>query len=277
MRRKAFLNLGVLASAGLVSLGRRAASAQPGPVPAPAPAPSPVVIPGAPVPSQQIQGPAADPATNAVLSAAVNQQFIPMKDTLYQHAPAINTTAQTYYYDCVGFVTYTLELGAPNAYAEINAGLNIRKGFIPSSALYVQWISGLPTAPRAGWQMVPTMAALQPGDMLAWPLEGNNPGTSATGHAVIAAGPALPLADGSYALLVYDSTATPHGPFDTRRTDPRCQPLEIQGSSAFGHLSGLGSGTLQFKVDATGAPIAVAWTVGTAAMATSIVIGRGLA
>lgn len=273
MRCKAFVNLGVLTSAAVLPLLRRPLAAQPVPTPSPGPAP----VAGAPTPSQQVKGPAADPDSNAMLAAVVNEQFVPMKETLYQHAPAIDVSARTYYYDCVGFVTYTLSLAAPNAHDAVYAAMNVRKGYIPTPAQYVQWISGLPTAPHESWEMVPTMATLQAGDVLAWPLEGNNPGTTATGHAVIAAGPALPLADGSFALLVYDSTATGHGPFDTRLTDSRCMPLEIQGSSAFGHPSGLGSGTLQFKVDSTGAPVAVAWTVGTAAMPTSIAIGRAFA
>jgi hypothetical protein len=94
---------------------------------------------------------------------------------------------------------------------------------------------------------------------------------------VIGAGPPLQLSGGSFALLVYDSTATGHGPFDSRLTDPRCLPLEIQGSSAFGKPSGHGHGTMQFIPDkSTGAPVAVAWTVATAPMTTTIAIGRAL-
>src|SRR5437016_1749160 len=39
------------------------------------------------------------------------------------------------------------------------------------------------------------------------------------GHAVIAAGPLLRLANGSFALAIFDSTGGFHGPFDTRHTN----------------------------------------------------------
>lgn len=85
------------------------------------------------------------------------------------------------------------------------------------------------------------------------------------------AGPPLLLADGSYALLVYDSTATPHGPADTRRSDSR---NEVGPN---GLPSGLGMGTIHLIPDgSTGAPVAVAWTVGTAPTTAPIGIGRAL-
>lgn len=270
MRRKAFLSL--LASSAALPVLRRTAGAQPAP---------PAAMSSAPMPTQQVQGPAAPASASPVLAAVIEQQFIPMKQTRYQHNDQEDPVAETYFYDCVGMVTYTLSLGAPAAYAEIMEGLKIRKGYVPSPALYVQWFSGLTTQkpPVAAWQPVATVAAIEPGDVLAWPIEGNNPVNAggATGHSVIAAGPPLLLSDGSYALLVYDSTATTHGPFDSRHTDPRNLPLDIQGSPQFGHPSGLGNGTIQFKVDADGAPSAIAWTVGTAAMTTTIAIGRALA
>lgn len=75
---------------------------------------------------------------------------------------------------------------------------------------------------------------------------------------MIAAGPPLALADGSYALLVWDSTGVPaHGPSDSRNWDPRDQPLA--GTT---RPSGLGQGTIEVTVTAAGAPDRMRWMVG---------------
>ncbi len=114
------------------------------------------------------------------------------------------------------------------------------------------------------------MADILPGDFVDWNLEANNPSSVAKGHAIIAAGPPLLLSDGSYALLAYDSTATPHGPYDTRLTDDR------NDTGPNGLPSGLGCGTLQFHVNEKGEPVSISWTVGTKATVAPMAIGRPL-
>lgn len=226
--------------------------------------------PAPPRPSRQVVGPEAPPDASPVLAAVV-QQFTTMTATRYQHMDIEDAAAGTYYYDCVGMVTYTLRLATPQALRTLLADLRIRPGYVPSPPLYVQWFTSLDTEPDPFWQDVSRVADIQPGDVIAWNLEANNPDSTVKGHAVIAAGPPLLLADGSYALLVYDSTATPHGPTDSRHDDPR---NEIGPN---GLPSGLGKGTIQLIPDpTTGAPVAVAWTVGTAPTTVPIGIGRAL-
>jgi hypothetical protein len=224
----------------------------------------------APVPSRQIVGPAASPISSPVL-AAVSDQFTTMVATRYQHHDVENAQGGTYFYDCVGMVTYTLRLATPSAIEALESDLGIRKGFVPNPAHYLQWFTALPAEPNQSWSPVTRVEDLLPGDVLAWTIEANNPHPVPAGHALVAAGPPLPLSDGSYALLVYDSTGTPHGPFDTRRTDPRNE------LGPNGLPSGLGRGTIQLFVDpVTGAPVAEAWTVGTAQTAQVIGIARAL-
>ena len=78
------------------------------------------------------------------------------------------------------------------------------------------------------------------------------------GHAMVIAGPALPLSDQSYAVFVYDSTALPgHGAFDSRITDTRALPL-----AGTDRNSGTGYGTVRLTVSESGAPRAFYWHAG---------------
>src|ERR671916_612801 len=108
MRRKAFL--GLVASAVAAPMLRATARAQ-----LPGPATS------APRPTQQVQGPAASADASPVLSAVIDQQFTPMQQTRYEHTYLEDPASGTYFYDCVGMVTYSLGLGAPTAHAELMA------------------------------------------------------------------------------------------------------------------------------------------------------------
>lgn len=231
---------------------------------------------GGPKPTPQVQGPDAPPGASRTL-AAVMEQFRTMTQTRYQHKDEEYPERGVYYYDCVGMVTFTIGLANPAARDAMYQVTGIRRGFVPSPARYVEWISWIASEPNRLWERVPRVADVRPGDILAWVYEPNNPtGDGAPhGHSVIAAGPPLPLSDGTFALLVYDSTASFHGPFDTRRTDPRNLPLEVENSTSHGNPSGLGRGTIQLIPDPTsGAPVAVAWTVGTHPNATSMETGR---
>lgn len=224
----------------------------------------------APIPSRQTVGPAAAADESPVLAAVANQ-FSTMLATRYQHHDVENSDDGTYYYDCVGMVTYTLRQAAPNAIGAVLTDLGIRKGYVPNPAHYLQWFTALPIEPNQFWTPVTRVIDIQPGDVIAWTIEANNPHPVPAGHALIAAGPPLPLSDGSYALLVFDSTGTPHGAFDTRREDPRNEigPNGLPG--------GLGRGTIQLFADpVSGFPVAEAWTVGTARTSQAIGIARAL-
>jgi hypothetical protein len=82
-----------------------------------------------------------------------------------------------------------------------------------------------------------------------------------------------PLGDGRFALAVMDSTATPHGPDDTRRaSDPLSErnaplggsTLTTDGpASSSGARSGLGIGVIGLDTDAAETVTGVEWTVGT--------------
>ncbi len=104
---------------------------------------------GAPDPSRQVTGPAAGPDASFVL-AAVASQFMTMAATRYQHHDVENPQDRTYFYDCVGMVTYTLRQGAPKAMEALLADLGIRRGYVPNPAHYLLDDRGQQPAPVAG-------------------------------------------------------------------------------------------------------------------------------
>jgi hypothetical protein len=223
----------------------------------------------APKASKYLVGPQASPDTSPVLGDVV-QQFTTMTVTRYQHQDEEDPQAGTYYYDCVGMTTYTMRRATPNAVAAVLNAFDIAHGFVPTPSHYAQFFFDLADTPSPYWQQITRVSDLQPGGILAWNVEVNNPDPTTPGHSVIAAGPPVLLSNGSYALFVYDSTATPHGPSDSRLTDPR---NEIGPN---GKPSGLGHGTIQLFVDTTGAPNGIAWTVSTRNTPQQIAMARPL-
>ena len=206
-------------------------------------------------------GSAVPDATSAVgplLGEAV-REYTTMTATRYQHHNVENADAGTYFYDCVGFVTYALSQAAPVADATIRRDYSIRSDRVPAPGVYVRLFTTL-DGNQAGWESVTRVADLQPGDVVAWSYDNatssNEPGHdhSARGHAFVVAGVPQPSGSNSYLVQVWDSTGTPHGPNDTRRTNPKNLP------DAGGKPSGLGSGTVRLDAGPDGSLTTVHWT-----------------
>ena len=200
----------------------------------------------------------ATPSAAPVLAEA-QHEFTTMTATRYQHHNVENAAAGTYFYDCVGFVTYALSQAAPVAHSTIMTKFSVRQGRVPSPGLYVQLFDQLDGS-QAGWAPVHRVADLLPGDIVSWSYDNatssNEPGHehASRGHAFVVA--AAPQADGtnSFLVQVFDSTGTPHGPKDSRRTNPKNLP------GPNGKPSGLGTGTVRLDADAAGALVNVHWT-----------------
>jgi len=69
--------------------------------------------------------------------------------------------------------------------------------------------------------------------------------SKATGHTMIVDGPPHPRSDREWVVPILDSTASAHGPGDTREA---------------AHANGLGRGTMVLVVDAAGGPVAYRWS-----------------
>lgn len=167
-----------------------------------------------------------------------------MNKTVYSHKYVENTKTGYYAWDCVGMTDWVLHQAAPNAWTAMHQALNIRRGYVPTPTQWAGFFQGpLPVS----WLSITTIGQLQPGDYLVYPAY---PKTRFVGHSTIAAGLPMLMSDGSYALRVYDSTGTPHGPFDSRLTDPRAV-----------NQSGLGNGTMRLYVNSAGTITSAAWAI----------------
>jgi len=222
-----------------------------------------------PEPSKQVVGEPA-PASASPVLAQVIDTWTSMTWTLYAHEDREYPATGRYQFDCVGMTNYFLGLAAAKANDELRTREHIGAHYVPSPtrvAAFLRWVRTKGTA--RWWTAVTQGARIRAGDLIAIPPA---KGTKEPGHAVIAAGSPKPLADGSFALLVYDSTAQPaHGPFDTRNTDPR--NAVMPGTTRH---SGLGRGTIQILVDGKGRAQHMRWYVTGYRYGGQLEIGRPL-
>jgi hypothetical protein len=199
-------------------------------------------------PSSDYVGPAATNPT-PVLAETVNT-WTTMTSTLYDHKYYENTKTGVYRFDCVGATSYFLKAAAPRANNALNQAEHIASGYVPTPARYAEFFRSLPAAGTPEWMPLDSPASLVGGEIIIVPppASGENAsGATIPGHALVAAGPAVQLTDGGYAVLVYDSTAMPHGTADTRLTDPRNQPLPPKSPGGPPRPSGLGRGTIELR------------------------------
>jgi hypothetical protein len=209
-------------------------------------------------PSKPPRSPSSGPVASPMLGEA-GREYTTMVATRYQHHNQESEIDHSYFYDCVGFVSYSMRRAAPTAWATTQDTLKIRAGFVPSPGRYVSLFDKLDAGTNlAGWAPVTSVAALQPGDVVAWSYDrraATKPG-SASGHAVVIAATPTRSGPDAYSVLVYDSTGTPHGPDDTRRTNPANEP------DPGGRPSGLGEGTIGLVAAPDGHIAAVQWSAG---------------
>ena len=199
------------------------------------------------------------------LIAEAQRQFREMKSTGYQHKTQVDGKAQSYRYDCVGFVAYALKQAAPQARASAFKALEIAPGRIPSPPKYVAFFQSLAKTPQQGWQAVNQVKDLMPGDVVAWEYKT----ATSSGHAVIIASVPVDLGEGIWSVKVYDSTSSPHG------DDSRPQDLRAEVLAASGKRSGLGHGVMAFSADpATGAITGYRWSPKSKTKITPIAAGR---
>jgi hypothetical protein len=201
---------------------------------------------------------AATSTVGPLLGEAV-REYTTMTATRYQHRNVENAAAGTYFYDCVGFVTYALSQAAPTADATIRRAYNIAPNRVPAPGRFVS-LFGTLDGSQPGWEPVATVASLRPGDVVAWSYDtatsSNEPGHdhASRGHAFVVASVPQPSGTDSYLVQVWDSTGTPHGPNDTRRTNPKNLP------DAGGKPSGLGTGTVRLDASPDGSLATVHWS-----------------
>jgi hypothetical protein len=110
----------------------------------------------------------------------------------------------------------------------------------PLARDFYAFFAGQQTTVAQGWRRLERLDDIMPGDTMAWELPVARTGD--TGHCFVVAKSPVPVDDGSVSVEVYDSTSILH--FDDSRGD---------GPGQF--ATGVGSGSIHFKVDDAGAPI----------------------
>lgn len=168
--------------------------------------------------------PATDPAQR--LSAATRQLLASVTTTAYAHRTAIDESSGSYVTDCSGLLTWLLRRELPRHLAAIPI---VHGRARPLAADYQEAFA----KPVPGWQRIDQVQEVRAGDVIAWRLAEIRPGKS-TGHVVIADSTATAQGDGVFALVVIDSTTTPHDDDTRPGTD------------------GVGRGTIRLRVDGRG-------------------------
>jgi hypothetical protein len=221
---------------------------------------APTALPGGPVaPGPSVIGVLA-PKTSDPLEDAVVTAWETMSWTLYSHHDTVDATAGRYQFDCVGATNYFLSVADPAANDALRTAEHIGTGYVPTPLRLADFLGSLPPGGTSTWRPVDQASAIGPGEIIGVPPA---PGSTEAGHAMMTAGPAVPLTDGGYAVLVFDSTAEPgHGPGDSRRWDSRDQPLPDVAGKPADRKSGLGYGTVEITTSPTGTPEHVLWSVG---------------
>jgi len=206
---------------------------------------------GVPTTAPTQQRAAASQQGSTALAAEAVYEYTTMSATRYQGALRVDPALGTYFYDCVGFVTYALGRAAPQAHATLLNEFHIAPGLVASPNRYVALFGQL-DGTQPGWAPVTRVADLQAGDVVAWaythPLRSR-------GHALVIANPPEAISSTQYLVDVWDSSATPHGPNDTRLTNAKNLPGGRNSTP-----SGLGRGQMLFDVAADGSLLQAHWT-----------------
>jgi hypothetical protein len=166
--------------------------------------------------------------------------FNNMKTTEYVHTTFVDEAKGIYRFDCLGFVDYVLQNGAPAAFKSAGHGYER-----PELVVYADYFRKLDATPNAdGWSRIAHPIDLKPGDICLW-----QKGTSdSVGHMWIIAGAPRANPDRKEEVLVriLDSDGV-HGD-DSR--------------AAKSYKYGLGTGVMGMMVDPEGNPNGLYWEGG---------------
>ena len=182
-------------------------------------------------------------STHLKIAAKADEIVNSLTQTDYQHKDNIDPATGVYDCDCNGYLGFILKNTAPNHLAHIPKETNQPR---PRAFEYFTFFASLTPSSAGDWKRVDLMKDANRGDIVAWrfpTLEAH----SDTGHVVILAeAPKLAASGDFFTVRVYDSALEAH--FDDTR--------KPGGSPSPKGTTGVGSGILNFKVDAAGRPLA---------------------
>jgi hypothetical protein len=181
-----------------------------------------------------------------------------LTETVYQYVEDIDVENGVYNCDCNSFVGFVLEGLAPDHYALIPCE-DARPR--PRAFEYYDFFASLTPESTGGWHRIDLLSDARRGDILAWRFAEIVAGRD-TGHVVFVAGtPKLDDSGNFFAVRVYDSADVPH--FE-----------ESRGDGTVDSPSGVGTGFINFQVDAEGRPVAFQFGPPADFVSTTIAIGR---
>jgi hypothetical protein len=158
-----------------------------------------------------------------------------IKVTKYKHETDIDEAKGVYYCDCSGFVGYVLKqtVAKDDPQGPLSNGKKR-----PTAMEFEKAFAAAPATAEDGghWQKVERLMDARPGDVIAWRHEVPKPGN--TGHVVIVGERPTTDDDGLVRVVVIDSTTKP----------------QVDDTRAAG-TSGIGRGSMWFKVDESGKPV----------------------
>jgi len=216
----------------------------------------------------QMSGAVLAPATDANTLAYAYAEWNDMTCTEYSHHYQF-APPKYYYFDCVGFTGYTTSKADPTAWKSVSTALHIAPGFVPTPLAFEQYFNSLATTPQVGWQPVPDLTAVRPGDIFAWQpaTSDGQPNLQGVGHSVMPLVAPQPIRGSNntrWEVVIMDSTAGGHGPDDTRKPDDPLSERNAPIHTTSGQVepSGLGIGTIALDTTPSGTVTGVEWNVG---------------
>jgi len=189
------------------------------------------------------------------LVVAVKHMEETLRETHYSHKTFIDFINGVYDTDCSGFIGYLLNQIAPEHLALIPKEPTQPR---PRAFKYYEYFHQLQQEGTVaqGWKAINRLMDTQPGDIIAWALEPITKHAD-TGHVMLVAAKPVLNSNGTVSLTIYDASAIRHND-DTRSSS----------------TTGVGRGTILFRVDAHGAPVAFQFNTRAKFHQLPIAIGR---
>ncbi len=166
-----------------------------------------------------------------------------------------------YELDTPGLVTWVLRRATPAAHRAVFSQVRARS---PNARDYHDIFANAPTetSHNDAWVRIPTVAALRPGDVIAW-RRSTGPHAQGGNHVAFVVGAPVrtQVGGGGWLVRVTDSTAVPH---DNDTRGPQSQ-----------HHSGLGTGTLLITADEHDNPTGYGWLGARTSVPTHALVSLG--
>ncbi|YCM45997.1 hypothetical protein V2O64_08210 [Verrucomicrobiaceae bacterium 227] len=182
---------------------------------------------------------AKDPVDRShLLAKQVNEILADLQDTKYQSKTEVDAAKGIFRSNCSGLISHLLRHNFPESYLTVrgeNAPWKVRPLAVTFYETFIA--AGRNEESKPGWQKVPKMMDVKPGDIIAWRKLILKQGFN-TGHVCVIAGHPTLEPDGRVKVRIIDSTSGRHAN-DTRPPG----------------VTGLGAGDMWFAVNEEGEPV----------------------